>query len=138
MTMWYYQLNDQQEGPCDGETIKDLIERRTIGRATLVWKEGLHAWCRLAETELVALLPPVILAGITKPGDVRKTWLIFAILASFPWAAAILALGLLALEADNVSGTENGFLRLMCPKSVPDTFSTAFQYALRSYRSASS
>jgi len=39
-------------------------------------------------------------------------------------------------HAENVSGTENGFLPLMCPKSVPDTNGTRLSlthWAIRCY-----
>jgi len=42
------------------------------------------------------------------------------------------------VKADKVSGTDFGHISRRKPFSVPDTFSTAFQYALGSYRSASS
>ena len=38
---------------------------------------------------------------------------------------------------EKVSGTENGFLRLMCPKSVPDTLSAPDTLSVRATRHSS-
>jgi hypothetical protein len=127
--MWYYQLNDQQEGPCDSETIRDLIARRVLGGDSLVWKEGQNDRYRLADTELASLIPatvpppirtnvpppvrlpsPVDLMGLIKPGDDRKTWLTYAVLGTagaVTLAALMTSLAVLAASGGRGSTTSD-------------------------------
>jgi hypothetical protein len=55
--MWYFQYNNRSNGPNDQAVIEALIIKNTISRDTFVWKDGMKDWCRLADTELMALLP---------------------------------------------------------------------------------
>lgn len=41
---WYYEKDNQQNGPVPVETLLALLERREISRDTLVWREGLDNW----------------------------------------------------------------------------------------------
>ena len=58
--MWYFQYKEQSNGPIDFEVIKVLMAKQTLTRDTLVWKEGMNNWCRLADTELKSLLSPAL------------------------------------------------------------------------------
>jgi hypothetical protein len=74
--MWYFQFNNQQNGPNDSEVIKILLVKQTLTRDTLVWKEGMNDWRRLADTELASLIPatspPPINPSIVQPPPIEK------------------------------------------------------------------
>jgi hypothetical protein len=69
--MWYFQFNNQQNGPNDSQVIKALLAKQTLSRDTLVWKEGMSDWQRLADTEL-ALLIPINLPPPINPPEVQR------------------------------------------------------------------
>ncbi len=62
--MWYYESNQQPFGPVSKETVAEALKEGKINESTLVWREGMSEWKRLAETELAVLvggtLPAVI------------------------------------------------------------------------------
>lgn len=41
---WYYLENNEQRGPVDGATLKDLRDRSTVADDTLVWRDGMADW----------------------------------------------------------------------------------------------
>ena len=55
--MWYYNLNNQQNGPVDEDTIKSLIGSGAVTAQTLVWRAGMERWMPLPQTPLAALIP---------------------------------------------------------------------------------
>jgi hypothetical protein len=64
MAMWYYNYNDQQNGPVSEEVVRDLINQNIITPNTLVWREGMSNWQPAAAVELQPLFsthgpPPV-------------------------------------------------------------------------------
>src|SRR5262249_45687764 len=112
--MWYYQLNNQQVGPSDQETIQDLLTKRILTRKTLVWKEGMSEWSRLADTELALVMPtnvpppisppalPPPAAGFGGSGTLRSIWLSSAVLLGV--SVVLGFFGLLALAVSDVFG----------------------------------
>ena len=42
--MWYYQFEDQAQGPVSEQDIRTLISHGTISDNTLLWKEGMPEW----------------------------------------------------------------------------------------------
>jgi len=71
--MWYFQFNNQQNGPNDSEVIKALLTKRTLNGHTLVWKEGMPDWRRLADTELAPLIPTCLPPPINAPAVQKAT-----------------------------------------------------------------
>lgn len=48
MTQWYYvDTQQQRHGPVDGDAVAALFRDGTLGRASLVWREGMQAWTAL-------------------------------------------------------------------------------------------
>jgi uncharacterized RDD family membrane protein YckC len=48
MTQWYYVDSQQQRhGPVDGDAVAALFRDGTLGRASLVWREGMQEWTAL-------------------------------------------------------------------------------------------
>jgi len=56
--MWYYVLNNKQNGPTDEAGIKSLLDAGTIVPTTLVWQEGMADWKSLSQTQLAYLITP--------------------------------------------------------------------------------
>lgn len=56
MDYWYYEKNGQRVGEIAEAQMAELIERRVIDGATLVWSQGLAAWAPLATTDLARFL----------------------------------------------------------------------------------
>ncbi len=54
---WYYSSGEQQLGPVDDDTIKELASSGKINRTTMVWCEGMEDWKQAGETQLVKLFP---------------------------------------------------------------------------------
>lgn len=54
--MWYYSLNENQQGPVDLATIAHLISNGTLTASTHVWREGLAEWQLLSQSELAGYL----------------------------------------------------------------------------------
>lgn len=50
--MWYYELNQTQNGPVDEAVVAGLLANGTLTVNTLVWREGLVDWVPLHQTEL--------------------------------------------------------------------------------------
>lgn len=50
--MWYYSINDTQQGPVDEAAIPHLLADGTINAASLVWCPGMEAWLPLSQTGL--------------------------------------------------------------------------------------
>jgi hypothetical protein len=65
--MWYYSMNNIQEGPVDEETIRLLLDTKSISLKTFVWQPGMSDWKRLEETFLATLSPEYVRSG-SKPG----------------------------------------------------------------------
>lgn len=51
LSMYFYALNGQQQGPVGIEKLRELFAARTINRDTLVWKQGMQNWSALKEVE---------------------------------------------------------------------------------------
>ena len=49
--MWYYQLEDQAQGPVSEQDIRNLIADGTISDSNLVWKEGMPEWKPVREAD---------------------------------------------------------------------------------------
>lgn len=65
--MWYYESNQQPFGPVSKEVVAEALQAGKITESTLVWREGMTEWKRLAETELAVLVggtPPVVVENI--------------------------------------------------------------------------
>jgi hypothetical protein len=69
--MWFFQFNNCQNGPINIEVVKDLLAKRTISGDTLVWKDGMNGWSRLADSELASLIPESP-APTVNPATVQK------------------------------------------------------------------
>ena len=46
--VWFYSLDNEQKGPVDLETLKQLFGRGTVKPDALVWTQGMDAWCPAA------------------------------------------------------------------------------------------
>ena len=57
MASWYYYQNNQQVGPVEETTIRDLIASRVITHDTLVWGDGMETWQPITTTPLATMLP---------------------------------------------------------------------------------
>jgi len=55
---WYYSQNNVQQGPVPERVVIQYIKSLTINANTLVWREGMSNWARLADTELSFHLAP--------------------------------------------------------------------------------
>ena len=53
---WYYVKGSEAAGPFEEKVMQELIEKKEIGKDTLVWKNGFEDWKKLGETELSAYL----------------------------------------------------------------------------------
>jgi hypothetical protein len=65
--MWYYESNQQPFGPVSKEVVAEALRTAKINESTLVWREGMAEWKRLAETELAVLVggtPPAVIENI--------------------------------------------------------------------------
>lgn len=49
MAEWYYEQNNQQEGPIDAATFERLVRDKIIEPDTLVWTQGMAKWQALEE-----------------------------------------------------------------------------------------
>jgi hypothetical protein len=56
-TMWYYIVNNQQQGPVDNRKMQQLMQDNIINANTLIWQEGLPNWAPLQSTPLYGIIP---------------------------------------------------------------------------------
>ena len=78
--MWYYTLNNQQNGPVDEAKIKELVANGSINLNTMVWTTGMNAWAPITQTQLASQLsdlppaPPAAYypAAAMKDPEVKK------------------------------------------------------------------
>jgi hypothetical protein len=68
--MWHYLRQGDRMGPVDEEALDELVARREVDRATLVWREGMESWLQLGQTELGERLDLPVLA---RPSAVART-----------------------------------------------------------------
>jgi uncharacterized membrane protein YhaH (DUF805 family) len=54
--MWYYSVNETQQGPVDAAVIGSLVANGTINASTFVWRDGLPNWQPLGQSELAGFL----------------------------------------------------------------------------------
>jgi len=66
-TQWYYSQNGVQQGPVPESTIIQYINSRTINADTMMYRNGMSNWARLADTELTLQLPQGIAVPLRKP-----------------------------------------------------------------------
>lgn len=52
---WYYVVGAERKGPFTRDQIDALIQAGAVGRATLVWSQGMATWQPLGETPLATL-----------------------------------------------------------------------------------
>lgn len=62
--MWYYSINDTQQGPVDEAAIPQLLASGTIHPASLVWCAGMANWLPLNKSDLSHLVVP---SGVQSP-----------------------------------------------------------------------
>ncbi len=49
MTVWYYAVGQEREGPVDQDKIEKLIVGGVIGRDAYIWREGMADWQVVAD-----------------------------------------------------------------------------------------
>ncbi|MDR3232743.1 MAG: DUF4339 domain-containing protein [Planctomycetaceae bacterium] len=57
MADWFYLINGQQQAPVSEETIRALIQNRTLGATDALWQKGMPDWINIGNSEFSALLP---------------------------------------------------------------------------------
>ena len=65
---WFYERDGAKIGPVSQTEIRSLISSSSIGKETLVWREGMEDWAKAAETEFFG--PPPVPAPVTGPPPV--------------------------------------------------------------------
>jgi hypothetical protein len=82
--MWYYVRDNERFGPVDEYAIISLIQNGTIGRETLVWKQGMADWQKAEACELAAKFSenfsstaayPTFMPGNYPEDSFHKLWL---------------------------------------------------------------
>lgn len=99
--MWYCNINKQQYGPVDIETLKSWLAQGRLGANDLVWKEGMENWVPANTLEELSgnIAPPVQVQTQNNkivPGQ-ATTSMVLGIL-SIVLNCAGLILGILALK----------------------------------------
>lgn len=49
MTVWYYAVGQEREGPVDQDKIEKLIVGGVIGRDAYIWRKGMADWQVVAD-----------------------------------------------------------------------------------------
>jgi GYF domain 2 len=57
LCLWFYYLNEQQQGPVDEKVAITLIKSEVIKRDTLVWTNGITEWREAGNTKLHCYFP---------------------------------------------------------------------------------
>jgi GYF domain 2 len=73
--MWFYHHNNEQTGPVDEDTLKQLISDGTLQGFTPVWQLGMENWLPLQQTHLKSFLitrPPELAPPTYRPPSVQN------------------------------------------------------------------
>lgn len=108
MQNWFYaDAQHQQQGPVDAATLAAAYRDGRVGADTLVWREGLAGWVKLAEVAaqlgLVVVREPVRASPsaaaprvVAKPPSSSSTWIVVLVVCVF---GGLVVLGILAAIA---------------------------------------
>ncbi|WP_296041560.1 RDD family protein [uncultured Agrobacterium sp.] len=69
MTVWYYAVGQEREGPVSEDKIRDLITGGTITRDAYIWRDGMADWEIVGTHPEIsdAFVTPPPIAGVTPP-----------------------------------------------------------------------
>lgn len=129
--MWYYSLNNAQEGPVDEEMIRLLLDTNVIGLKTLVWQPGMSDWKHLEETFL-ATLSPDYARPVPKPGlnaSLQRVELRPMIPLFFIWLALQL-ISLATLIVPDLISDEDMQSNLICASVAVKCLALVFMFIL--------
>lgn len=108
MYNWYYaDASNQQQGPVDSAALAAAYRDGRINADTLVWREGLVAWTKLADVAaqigLVVVRAPARAAAparsVAKPPSSASTWIIVLVVCVFGGVAVLGILAAIAIPA---------------------------------------
>lgn len=109
MHNWYYaDAGNQQQGPVDAATLAAAYRDGRVNADTLVWREGLAGWTKLADVaaqiglvvvRAPARAPAVPVRGVAKPPSSTSTWVIVLVVCVFGGLAMLGILAAIAIPA---------------------------------------